>query len=114
MAAISSIIAGIAAGAAAAGTGYAITSGQRGAAMQRQAMRQQQEAQGAASAAARSQQRRSQQAMAAANRAEPAVADIMGRAAAEMGGGPSSTMLTGPMGVNPQDLQLGRTSLLGG
>jgi hypothetical protein len=52
--------------------------------------------------------------MAAANRAEPAVADIMGRAAAEMGGGPSSTMLTGPMGVNPQELQLGRTSLLGG
>jgi hypothetical protein len=82
--------------------------------MQRQAMNQQKQAQDAAAAQARSQQRRSQQAMAAANRAEPAVADIMGRAAAEMGGGPSSTMLTGPMGVNPQDLQLGRTSLLGG
>jgi hypothetical protein len=102
------------AAAAAAGTGYAIASGERGAKMQRQAMNQQKQAQDAAAAQARSQQRRSQQAMAAANRAEPAVADIMGRAAAEMGGGPSSTMLTGPMGVNPQDLQLGRTSLLGG
>lgn len=82
--------------------------------MQKEAMSQQKRAQDAAAAQARSQQRRSQQAMAAANRAEPAVADIMGRAAAEAGGGPSSTMLTGPMGVNPQELQLGRTSLLGG
>jgi|LakMenEpi03Aug12_release.lakeMendotaPanAssembly.Ray.scaffolds.fasta_scaffold981868_2 hypothetical protein len=114
MAALSSILAGIAAGAAAAGTGYAIVSGERGAKMQREAMGQQQQAQQAAAASARSQQRKSQQAMAAANRQEPAVADIMGRAAAEMGGGPSSTMLTGPMGVNPQELQLGRTSLLGG
>jgi hypothetical protein len=114
MAAISTILAGIAAGAAAAGTGYSIVAGERGASMQKQAMGQQKQAQNAAAAQARSQQRRSQQAMAAANRAEPAVADIMGRAAAEMGGGPSSTMLTGPMGVNPQELQLGRTSLLGG
>jgi hypothetical protein len=82
--------------------------------MQREAMGQQKRAQDAAAAAARSQQRRSQQAMAAANRQEPAVADIMGRAATEMAGGPASTMLTGPMGVNPQELQLGRTSLLGG
>jgi len=101
-------------GTAAAGTGYSIAAGERGAKMQKEAMNQQKRAQDAAAAQARSQQRRSQQAMAAANRAEPAVADIMGRAAAEMGGGPSSTMLTGPMGVNPQELQLGRTSLLGG
>jgi hypothetical protein len=111
---IEAIIAGVATGIAAAGTGYAIHAGERGAKMQREAMGQQQQAQQAAAAQARSQQRRSQQAMAAANRAEPAVADIMGRAAAEAGGGPSSTMLTGPMGVNPQELQLGRTSLLGG
>jgi hypothetical protein len=107
-------LAATAAGTAAAGTGYSIAAGERGAKMQRQAMQEQKRVQDAAAASARSQQRRSQQAMAAANRAEPAVADIMGRAAAEMGGGPSSTMLTGPMGVNPQELQLGRTSLLGG
>ena len=82
--------------------------------MQRQAMGEQKKAQDAAAAQARSQQRRSQQAMASANRAEPDVAGIMGRAAAESAGGPASTMLTGPMGVNPQDLQLGRSSLLGG
>ena len=114
MAAISSIIAGIAAGAAAAGTGYAIVSGERGASMQQRALGEQRQAQQAQAAQARSQQRRSQQAMAAANRAEPNVAQIMGAAAAEAAGGPSSTMLTGPMGVNPQDLQLGRSSLLGG
>jgi len=113
MAAISSILAGIAAGAAAAGTGYAIVAGERGAAMQEKAMNQQKQAQDAAVAQARSQQRRSQQAMAAANRQEPNVANIMGRAAAEMGNSGASTMLTGPTGVNPMDLSLGRSSLLG-
>lgn len=102
------------AGTAAAGTAYSIVAGEKGAKMQREAMGQQRKAQDAAAAQARSQQRRSQQAMAAANRAEPDVAGIMGRAAAEGAGGPASTMLTGPMGVNPQDLQLGRSSLLGG
>jgi hypothetical protein len=52
--------------------------------------------------------------MAAANRIEPAVGGIMQAAQESAQGGPSSTMLTGPMGVNPQDLQLGRSSLLGG
>lgn len=77
-------------------------------------MAQQKKAQNAAAAEARSQQRRSQQAMSAANRAEPNVAGIMGAAESGGAGGPASTMLTGPMGVNPQDLQLGRSSLLGG
>lgn len=107
-------LAAAAAGTAAAGTAYGIVAGEQGAKMQRQAMSEQKKAQDAAAAQARSQQRRSQQAMAAANRAEPDVAGIMGRAAAEGAGGPASTMLTGPMGVNPQDLQLGRSSLLGG
>lgn len=107
-------LAAAAAGTAAAGTAYGIVAGEQGAKMQRQAMGEQKKAQDAAAAQARSQQRRSQQAMAAANRAEPDVAGIMGRAAAEGAGGPASTMLTGPMGVNPQDLQLGRSSLLGG
>jgi hypothetical protein len=104
----------VGAGAAAAGAATAAGLGIAGNEAQKDAMAQQKKAQNAAAAAARTQQRRSQQSMAAANRAEPAVADIMGRAAAEMGGGPSSTMLTGPMGVNTQELQLGRTSLLGG
>jgi hypothetical protein len=52
--------------------------------------------------------------MSAANRRKPNIAAIMDNAAEGSMGGPSGTMLTGPMGVNPQDLQLGRSSLLGG
>jgi hypothetical protein len=100
------------AGAAAAGTGYAIAAGESGKKAQQQAMADQRTAQQATAAQARSQQRQSQQAMAAATRAQPDVAGIMQQAGAE--GGPSTTMLTGPMGVNPQDLQLGRQTLLGG
>jgi len=114
MAAISTIIAGVAAGIAAAGTGYAISAGERGAAAQKKAMKQQEQAQTEAAAQARSQQRQSEIAMSAANRRKPNIAAIMDNAAEGSMGGPSGTMLTGPTGVNPQDLQLGRSSLLGG
>ena len=100
------------AAAAAAGTGYGIAAGESGRKAQAQAMKEQRTAQEATAAQARSQQRQSQQAMAAATRAQPDVAGIMQQAGAE--GGPTTTMLTGPMGVNPQDLQLGRQTLLGG
>jgi hypothetical protein len=42
------------------------------------------------------------------------MASLMEGAAEGAGGGPSGTMLTGPQGVSPQDLALGRSSLLGG
>jgi hypothetical protein len=111
-AAIGSALPAIGAATAAAGTGYAISAGESGKKAQQQAMTEQRTAQQAAAAQARSQQRQSQQAMAAATRAQPDVAGIMQQAGAE--GGPTTTMLTGPMGVNPQDLQLGRQTLLGG
>ena len=111
-AAIGSALPAIGAATAAAGTGYAISAGESGKKAQQQAMAEQRTAQQAAAAQARSQQRQSQQAMAAATRAQPDVGGIMQQAGAE--GGPSTTMLTGPMGVNPQDLQLGRQTLLGG
>jgi hypothetical protein len=111
-AAIGSALPAIGAATAAAGTGYAISAGESGKKAQQQAMAEQRTAQQAAAAQARSQQRQSQQAMAAATRAQPDVAGIMQQAGAE--GGPTTTMLTGPMGVNPQDLQLGRQTLLGG
>jgi hypothetical protein len=111
-AAIGSALPAIGAAAAAAGTGYAISAGESGKKAQQQAMNEQRTAQQAMAAQARSQQRQSQQAMAAATRAQPDVAGIMQQAGAE--GGPTTTMLTGPMGVNPQDLQLGRQTLLGG
>jgi uncharacterized protein HemX len=99
---------------AAAGTAYGVYAGEQGKKKQEEAMRQQQAAQAQAAKQAQSQTRLSRQAMAAANRIEPAVGGIMQAAQESAQGGPSSTMLTGPMGVNPQDLQLGRSSLLGG
>ena len=107
-------IAAAAAAAAAAGTGYAVYAGERADKAQEQALGEQRQAQTQASAQAASQQRRSAQAMAAANRRQPDMGSIMAGAAEGAGGGPTSTMLTGPTGVNPQDLALGRSSLLGG
>jgi hypothetical protein len=103
-----------AATAAMAGTGYAISSGERANKAQEQALGEQRQAQNQAAAQAASQQRRSAQRMAAANRRQPNMSAIMEGAAEGAGGGPSSTMLTGPTGVNPMDLSLGRSSLLGG
>ena len=101
-------------GSAAAGTAYSIAAGERGAGMQRQAMRRQQQAQTQATAQARSQQRQSQEAMAMANRREPDIATALASGMADQAGGPASTMLTGPGGVEPSSLMLGRQSLLGG
>lgn len=113
MAAVSSIIAGVAAGIAAAGTGYAVYAGERASDAQKQAMAEQKQAQSQAAAAAELQRQKSEMAMRAANRRQPDIAGIM-QSAAEAGSGPSSTMLTGPAGVAQQDLALGRSTLLGG
>jgi len=114
MAAISTIAAVAAATAAAAGTGYAVYAGERASDAQKQAMNEQRQAQQQAATQAASQQRRSAQAMAAANRRQPDMLGIMAGAAEGAGGGPTSTMLTGPSGVSSQDLALGRQTLLGG
>ncbi len=114
MAGITAIIAGVAAAAAAAGTGYAVYAGERASDAQKQALTEQRQAQQRAAAQAASQQRRSAQAMAAANRRQPDMGAIMAGAAEGAGGGPTSTMLTGPSGVSQQDLSLGRQTLLGG
>lgn len=96
------------------GLGYGIYAGERGAAAQEKAARQQAQAQATAAGQARSQQRQSEMAMAAANRRQPDIATMMANAAEGAAGGPAGTMLTGPTGVNPQDLALGRSTLLGG
>jgi hypothetical protein len=102
------------AGAAAAGTGYSVYAGEQGKKAQEDAMRKQEAAQAEAAKQAQLQTEASMGAMRAANRRAPDVAGIMQAAQEVGGGGPAGTMLTGPMGVNPQDLQLGRSSLLGG
>jgi len=66
-----------------------------------------------AASQARSQQRQSQEAMAMANRRQPDIAQAMASGMADQGGGPAGTMLTGPSGVQPGELMLGRQSLLG-
>jgi uncharacterized protein HemX len=100
--------------AAAAGAGYSIVAGQQGKKQQERAMQQQERAQAAQLAQTQAQQRRSEMAMNAANRKQPDVSSIMERAGQQAGGGPSSTMLTGPGGVDPTQLSLGRSTLLGG
>ena len=99
---------------AAAGLGYSVYAGEQGKKAQERAMQEQQRAQAEAAKQAKAQTEASMGAMRAANRRAPDVAGIMRAAQESAQGGPASTMLTGPMGVNPQDLQLGRSSLLGG
>lgn len=99
--------------ASAVGTGASIIAGEQGRKQQKQALGEQKRAQADQAKRAAMQQRRSEQAMAGAAQREPNVQGIMA-AAQETAGGPTSTMLTGPTGVNPQDLALGRSTLLGG
>lgn len=49
-----------------------------------------------------------------ANAKAPDVNALLSAAQQQASGGPSSTMLTGPMGVNPAQLTLGKSTLLGG
>ena len=100
--------------AAAAGAGYSIAAGQEGKKQQQKALEQQERAQAQQLAQAQAQQRRSEMAMNAANRRTPDIGGIMERAGQQAAGGPSATMLTGPGGVDPTQLSLGRSTLLGG
>ena len=104
----------VGAGAAAAGAGYSIAAGADASKQQKKAMEQQERAQQQQLAAAQRQQRQSEMAINAANRRQPDVGGIMERAGQQAGGGPSATMLTGPGGVDPTQLSLGRSTLLGG
>ncbi|NBX31863.1 MAG: hypothetical protein EBR07_03925 [Planctomycetes bacterium] len=104
----------VGAGAAAAGAATSAGLGIAANKQQQDAMEQQKKAQNAAVARAGAQQRLSEQAQAMANKKQPDYASIMDRASMGAGGGASSTMLTGPGGVNPGALSLGQSSLLGG
>lgn len=93
-------------------TGYGIYSGQQQADAQQAALKKQNTAQQTATAAALSTQRKSEVAQGAANQQTPDIAGILSRAAT-VGKGLSSTMLTGPGGVNANSLDLGKSTLLG-
>ena len=111
---IGTIAAVVAASAAVAGTAYSVVAGQDAKKQQEKAMQQQQRAQAQQLEMAQAQRRRSETAMNAASRRTPDVGGIMERAGQQAAGGPSATMLTGPGGVDPTQLSLGRSTLLGG
>ena len=111
MAAISSILLGIGLGVAAAGTGYSIAAGEDAKKKQASALSKQESAQTQAVNAAQGQRKKSEMAINQANRATPNVQGIMESASAM--GGASGTMLTGPTGVDPNALALGKSTLLG-
>lgn len=111
---VAAVAMGVAAAAAVAGTAYSVVAGEDAKKQQKKAMESQERAQAQQLAQTQAQQRRSEMAMNAANRRQPDVGGIMERAGQQAGGGPSSTMLTGPGGVDPTQLSLGRSTLLGG
>lgn len=88
-------------------TGYSIYAGER-------AKDQQKQAQQEARVAAQKQATQADQAFNAANKKKPDVNAMLqnNQAAGDMGGG-GATMLTGPTGVDPAALTLGKNTLLG-
>ena len=74
----------------------------------------QQQAQNDAVKQADAQASSSQQAVNRANQQSPDTASIMSEAGQAAKGGGAGTMLTGPMGVDPNQLALGKNTLLGG
>ena len=113
MPAVSSILAGIALGIGAAGTGYSIAAGENAKNKQAAALQKQEKAQTQAVNAAQGQRKQSEMAINQANRQQPNVSGIMEAASAASSGGGAGTMLTGPTGVDPNSLALGKSSLLG-
>ena len=102
------------AAAAVASTAYSIYAGERAADKQSEALSQQRQAQADAKTAAQQQQQTSEQAVNRANAKSPDAGAILSAASQAAKGGPAGTMLTGPQGVNTADLNLGKTTLLGG
>jgi len=109
----STIIAAIGASAAVGSTIYGIKSGQDQAEVQQQSLKNQQTAQQKAEASALSTQRQAQTAQNAANQKTPDISSILQRAATVGSNGLTSTMLTGPTGVDTSSLDLGKSTLLG-
>jgi hypothetical protein len=110
---IGAIGVGITAAATAAGVGYTIASGEDAKKKQAQALSKQESAQAQAVTAAERQRQTSEMAINQANRKKPDVSSIMQAAGESASGGAAGTMLTGPTGVNPNALSLGKTTLLG-
>ena len=104
---VETILAGAALAIAATGTGYSIYEGERNANMQDRSQRQ-------ALANSRAAARAADEANNRANQKRPNANAILASARQAARGGMGSTLLTGPQGVNPGELSLGKSTLLGG
>ena len=100
--------------AAVVGTTYAVYSGEQAKDRQKDAMRQQEAAQTQQLAQAKEAAATSQQNNNKANQRRPDTQAVMADAGMGGAGGASGTMLTGPQGIDPQQLALGKNTLLGG
>lgn len=107
---MSGVITAAAVVAATATTAYSVYQGQKQAEAQKDALKDQKTAQKQAEAQARTQQRQSEMAVNAANQKQP---DMNAIQRAAQSGGMTGTMLTGPAGVDPNSLSLGKSTLLG-
>ena len=110
---LGAVVAGTGVAATAAGVGYTIASGEDAKRKQADALVKQERAQTQAVASAETQRQQSQQLVNQANRKRPDVSSIMQAAADSSKRGAAGTMLTGPTGVDPNSLALGKSSLLG-
>ena len=106
-AATATILAGAALAIAATGTGYSIYEGERNAIIQDRSQRQ-------ALAASRATARAADEAYNRANQKRPNANAILASAQQAAKGGMGGTLLTGPQGVNPGEMSLGKSTLLGG
>jgi uncharacterized protein HemX len=101
----------IAAASSATAAGYSIYSGEQQQKKQEQGLAMQEQANKQALATAQKQEKSAEENVRAANRKQADVSAIL--AAAQDTGGGDRTLLTGPMGVDPNQLALGRNTLLG-
>jgi type II secretory pathway pseudopilin PulG len=102
--------------AAVVGTTYAVYSGEQAKDRQKDALRQQEQVQQQQLTQAKEAASTSQQNINKANQRRPNTQAIMADTQMASGGGGSGsgTMLTGPQGIDPQQLALGKNTLLGG
>lgn len=100
--------------AAVASTAYTVYAGEQAREKQGEAMDQQRKAQAEAKGAAEKQQASAEQNINRANAKSPDTGAILSAATQAAKGGAAGTMLTGPSGVNQADLNLGKSTLLGG
>jgi len=100
--------------AAVVGTTYAVYSGEQAKDRQKDALRQQEQAQQQQLTQAKEAASTSQQNINKANQRRPNTQAIMADTQMASGAGASGTMLTGPQGIDPQQLALGKNTLLGG